>query len=76
MKVIYKELVSEEINKAIVKAEQEGRRISKIVLTEEEFEALRAEVSLHISVHRRMVSTQKQLFFCGVLIEVEDEGEF
>lgn len=71
MKVIYAKLISEQILEAQVKAEEEGRRIEKIVLTQDEYEQLQEEIHGNYSISRKQVRTSKGILFCGVSIEVE-----
>lgn len=77
MKVIYKKLLMEQINKAIVEAKKENREIDKVVLTPEEFDRLRAELTYHGSfvLPRRLVNTSEGCFFNSVRVEVEESEE-
>lgn len=77
MKVIYEKLISEQINEAIVEAETNGRRIAKILLTQEEHERLRTEMSHNFLTRRHAVIKPQLNMFAGVILEiVESEEEF
>lgn len=73
MKVIYAKPISEQIIEAQAQAEREGRRIEKIILTDDEFEQLKAEARASFGIGRKTVTTSRDFLFCGVRVEVERE---
>lgn len=75
MKVIYEKLISEKIHDAIVEAETNGRRIAKIILTQEEHNSLRAEMQSNFLARRQAVIKPQLNMFAGVLLEIEDSEE-
>lgn len=75
MKVIYEKLISEKIHDAIVEAELKGRRIEKIILTQEEHNSLRAEMQSNFLARRQAVIKPQLNMFAGVLLEIEESEE-
>ncbi|MFA7175500.1 MAG: hypothetical protein WC340_19150 [Kiritimatiellia bacterium] len=75
MEIIYAKSISEQIIDALAEAAREGRRIEKIVLTEDEFEQLKSETSQYGGVLRDRICEPGPLVFCGMYIEVEQEGQ-
>jgi hypothetical protein len=73
MKVIYAKPISEQIIEAQAEASRAGRRIEKIVLSQEEFDQLKAETRRMFGVRRRIVETSSVLMFSGIRLEVEQE---
>ena len=71
MRVIYETPIWEQINSAKLRAEHEGRRIEKIVLTEQEMEGLRRHMDF---VSRQVWNRQFDgplHHYDGILLEVE-----
>jgi hypothetical protein len=75
MKVIYAKPISGQILDAIMDAERDCRKIEKIILTEEEFETLKAEANRVYPIRRQTVIKPDMTLFAGVRIEVEDNEE-
>lgn len=73
MQVIYAKPISEQIIEAQAEAERNGRRIEKIVLTQDEFEQLKAEARRVWGVGRKTIQTPSVTMFAGVRLEIEEE---
>jgi acyl-coenzyme A thioesterase PaaI-like protein len=73
MKVIYAKPISEQIIEAQAEATRAGRRIEKIVLTQDEFNQLKAEARRVWEVSRKTIQTPSVTMFAGVRLEIEKE---
>lgn len=81
MQVIYKKTISEQIDEAIHKAAKEGRVIDRVVLTQNEFTLLTNELNRRSGLKRFLsrrgtLEGTREDYYCGVALEVEEEGDY